>query len=85
MATRRTLPPQPRKHANLSPAAIPEAIRKLRRCLDKIKDIQPEFIDEIKPLATVIVDNVNTTLADIFGKDTVDYVYSEVLIGSFIN
>jgi hypothetical protein len=70
----RTSPPPPKQPAHLSEGGMRSALPKLQRRLDEVKTVDPEqATGAYMPEFEAINKNVNATLTDIFGHDSIDY------------
>ena len=71
---RRTGPPRAEVRAELSLDEMRAAIPRINRCLDKLREFDPNTVDDRSdPRIGVLRAAVNRTLVSIFGPDTVDY------------
>lgn len=74
MARQASAPP-PKRHAQIPPAAIPDAITALRRRLDEIRSAEPPASrdrDELRNVIASLCTKAYATYRDVFGEGTVE-------------
>lgn len=83
MATKRSAPAVPQRHAEVSLATLPNAIRKLKKRLEEVQAITPRTDSDFSPLAQTIAEKVNATFSEIYGADTVEAAEAKVMPRNF--
>jgi uncharacterized protein (TIGR02391 family) len=81
---KRPPPTSPKRPANLSAAAVPDAIRKLQRRLREFEDANPETYEgDLDNLAESLCSKLDGTLVEIFGQDTLEFERAHVRPSAF--
>jgi uncharacterized protein (TIGR02391 family) len=84
---RRASPPPPKQPAHLSVGDMQSALPKLQRRIDEVKAIDPtQATDSYTAEFESLNENVNATLIEIFGHDSIDYdrYHSQSLYAGYV-
>lgn len=84
---KRTPPPAPElRPANIPPAGIPEAIRKLERRLKNLEDADLVTLagTNLGPQAESVSNTLNSTLIEVFGQNTIELARTQMKASDFL-